>query len=381
MTRQHAQGIDLSTGGAVVASFDTSLQAIEPDTPVGVSQYLAPGFIDLQVNGFAGVDYNSPTAPHDEIARSILAIFATGVTRFYPTVITGSAPDMTGALKNLAQARAKVPYAAAMEGFHVEGPFISAEDGPRGAHPRHCVRAPSVDEYRRFQEAADGHVRLMTVAPEWPGITSLIEAMVHDGVVVSIGHTGASGEQIDEAVRAGATMSTHLGNGAHSELRRHPNYLWDQMADDRLTASFITDGIHIGQNFFRVALRAKGVERAVLVTDAVMPTGCAPGDYMLGEVAVTLHPGDRVTLRGGTRLAGAALKMHDGIGHAMRLGGIGLRDAVLMATVNAARAGRIAGRQLGLQPGERADLVEFDCTQGRLTIRRVWISGEEVYAA
>ena len=153
------------------------------------------------------------------------------------------------------------------------------------------------------------------------------------------------------------------------------------MANDQLTASFITDGIHIGQNFFRVALRAKGMERSVLVTDAVMPTGCAPGEYMLGEVAVTLHPGDRVTLRGGTRLAGAALTMHHGIAHAIRLGGISLADAVTMATVNPARVGRIPGRNLGLVPEERADLVEFDYAQGQLTIRRVWMSGHPVYVA
>ena len=207
MTRQPARGLNLSTGQTVIAGFDSLLQTVEPDPDPTGTQYLAPGFIDLQVNGFAGVDYNSPATPDDEIARSILEIFATGVTRFYPTVITGSGPDMTGALKNLAQARAKVPYGEAMEGFHVEGPFISAEDGPRGAHPRHCVRAPSIEEYRRFQDAAQGHVRLMTVAPEWPGITSLIETMVDEGVVVSIGHTAANSGQIEEAVRAGATMS------------------------------------------------------------------------------------------------------------------------------------------------------------------------------
>jgi N-acetylglucosamine-6-phosphate deacetylase len=383
MTKQQAQGINLSTGEAVIATFAEAIETVEPDLTSSVTNYLAPGFIDLQVNGFAGVDYNSPATAHDEIERSIGALFATGVTRFYPTVITGSADDMTGAFRNLAKAKARIAHGAAMEGFHAEGPFISAEDGPRGAHPRHCVRAPSVEEYRRFQDAAEGNIRLMTVSPHWPGITTLIETMVQEGVVVSIGHTGADGVQIEEAVKAGATMSTHLGNGAHSEMRRHPNYLWDQMANDKLTASFITDGIHIGQNFFRVALRAKGIERSVIVTDAVMPAGCAPGDYMLGEVAVTLHPGDRVTLRGGDRLAGAALKMHDGIGRAVRLGGISLRDAVTMATTNAARVGRISGRWRGLQAGERGDLVEFDFDDAthQVTLRRVWMSGEPVYAA
>ena len=383
MNQSEATGLNLSTAEAVQIGFGAAIDTVEPMLEDAVQHYVAPGFIDLQVNGFAGVDYNSPTSPHEEIERSVGAIFATGVTRFYPTVITGTHADMTGAFRNLAAAKDKLRHGAAMEGFHCEGPFISAEDGPRGAHPRHCVRAPTVDEYRRFQDAASGHIRLMTVSPEWPGIAALIETMVQEGVVVSIGHTGANRAQIDDAVKAGATMSTHLGNGAHAELRRHPNYLWDQMANDRLIASFITDGIHIGDNFFRVALRAKGVERSVLVTDAVMPAGCQPGDYMLGEIPVTLHPGDRVTLRGGDRLAGAALKMHDGIGRAIRLGGISLRDAVTMATTNAARAGRISGRWRGLQAGERGDLVEFDYAEATSTlrIRRVWMSGEPVYQA
>ena len=143
MAKQEARGINLSTGEAVVVEFATAIDSVEPDWSGGAGRYVAPGFIDLQVNGFAGVDYNSPVTPHDEIERSLGAIFATGVTRFYPTVITGSPEDMSGALKNLAQAKAKVKHGTAMEGFHVEGPYISAEDGPRGAHPRHCVRPPS----------------------------------------------------------------------------------------------------------------------------------------------------------------------------------------------------------------------------------------------
>ena len=129
--------------------------------------------------------------------------------------------------------------------------------------------------------------------------------MASEGVVVSLGHTKATTEEIKACVKAGATMSTHLGNGAHQDLRRHPNYIWDQLAEDKLTASFITDGIHLGASFLKSAIRAKGLERSVLVTDAVMPAGCEPGDYMLGEVPVTLHADKSVTLRGGTKLAGA----------------------------------------------------------------------------
>ncbi len=377
-------GLDPITGEGIEISFRTLLDNVDPlfssERP---TTYLAPGFIDLQVNGFAGVDYCSPHATAEEIGRSIRAQFATGVTRFFPTVITGSAEDMLGALANLASAKESLPEGAAMEGFHVEGPYISPEDGPRGAHPRHCVRAPDFDEFQRMQEAAQGHIRLLTVAPEWPGAPEFIRKVVAEAVVVSIGHTQATAEQLDAAVRAGATLSTHLGNGAHAVLPRHPNYIWNQMADDRLAASFIVDGIHLSAAFLTVAMRAKGVERSVLVTDAVMPAGCAPGPYQLGEVAVELHADGSVRMKGGERLAGSALKMDAAVSKAMQLAGVNLRDAITMATRNPARVGRISGRQRGLTPGERADLVRFEYDRAARAIRIVetWLSGERVFAA
>ncbi len=343
--------------------------------------YLAPGFVDLQVNGFAGVDYNHPGTTPEEIGRSLDVQFATGVTRVYPTVITGSHERITGSLRALAKARAELPHGAAMEAFHVEGPFISPEDGPRGAHPVAAVRPPDFDEFRQFQDAADGHVRLMTVSPEWPGAPSFIEKAVREGVVISIGHTKANAQQIADAVSAGASMSTHLGNGAHAILARHPNYLWDQLAEDRLTASFIVDGIHLGAAFLKTALRAKGLERAVLITDAVMPAGCQPGPYVLGEVAVELHADGSVRLAGGTRLAGSALRMDHAIGNVVKMTGITLRDAVTLASRNPARAGRINGRQRGLVPGERADIVRFQFRDGAVRILETWCGGRKVYTA
>ena len=151
---------------------------------------------------------------------------------------------MIGAIRNLTRAR-NLAEGAAIAGLHIEGPHISPEDGPRGAHPQHCVRPPDVDEFHRWQEASNGSVKLVTVSPEWPESPGYIEAVVREGVVVAIGHTKATTDQIRDAVNAGATLSTHLGNGAHSMLPRHPNYLWDQLAEDRLAASFIADGIHL----------------------------------------------------------------------------------------------------------------------------------------
>ena len=376
-------GIDVATGERTEISFADFISGVDPLlSEQGDAAYIAPGWIDLQVNGFAGVDYNSGSTTHEAIAGSIRSMFRTGVTRFFPTVITGSPEGMVGALRNLADARETLPDGPAMEAFHVEGPFISPEDGPRGAHPAAWVRSPDLDEFHRFQDAARGNIRLITLSPEWPQAPRFIEAVVREGVVASIGHTGASTGEIAAAVSAGATLSTHLGNGAHASLPRHPNYIWDQLAEDRLAASFIVDGIHLARSFLKVALRAKGVERSLLVTDAVMPAGCAPGPYKLGEVDVELHPDGSVRLLGGNRLAGSALRMDRAIQNVMQLAGVSLREAIAMATRNPARVGRIASRQRGLNAGERGDLVRFryDDARKEIQVIETYFGGRQVYS-
>ena len=374
-------GLDPSSGAYLEIDYDSVITGI--DTLINVPEdplYVAPAWIDLQVNGYAAVDYNSPDTPIDEIARSVDVLNSTGTARFYATVITGSPEGMVGSLRNLARAKESLP---SIEGFHVEGPHICPDEGPRGAHPVQCVRRPDIDEYRRWQDATGGAVRLVTLSPEWPEAPRYIEALVSDGVVVSIGHTKATAEQIDEAVRAGATMSTHIGNGAHGEMRRHPNYIWDQLADDRLAAGMIADGIHLGRAFLTVALRAKGVARSVLVTDASMPAMAKPGIYRLGDQDLELTEDGRVVLAGQTRLAGSALRMDEGISNLMRMTGISLVEAISMATRNPARVGRIAGRQRGIATGERADLVLFryDAETKAIEVAQTIVGGKTVYSA
>jgi N-acetylglucosamine-6-phosphate deacetylase len=351
-----------------------------------VAEFVAPGFIDVQVNGFAGVDYNDPGASLDDIAASLRTMFSTGVTRCFPTIITGAHERIEGALRNLTNVKRTLeregrPEGAAIEAFHVEGPHISPEEGPRGAHPLEFVRPPDFNEFERWQRAAEGLVHLVTVSPEWAQAPEYIRAVTRTGVVVSVGHTKATAEQIQAAVEAGATMSTHLGNGAHSVLPKTANYIWDQLADNRLSPSFIADGIHIPSQFLRAALRAKGVEHSVLVTDAVMPAMCKPGYYQLGSVEVELQEGNRVVLRGGERLAGSALRMDHAIGNTVKMAAITLREALAMATVNPARVCRIAGRQRGLQPGERADIVRFAWSDEppSLTVIETIVGGTTVY--
>lgn len=373
-------GYNSSSGELVEIEFDSLINHVNPLLDAGDGEAaIAPGFIDLQVNGVAGVDYNDPAASHAEIARSIDALFSTGVTRFFPTIITGPEEKIVSCLKNLTAARETLENGAAMEAFHIEGPHISAEDGPRGAHPRQWVRPPDIDEFHRWQDAAQGRVRLVTMAPEWPGAIRYIEHLVGNGVVVSIGHTGATPQQIRDAASAGATLSTHLGNAGHPTLRKFPNYLWTQLVEDRLAASFIADGIHLDDDYYRAALRSKGLERSILVTDAVMPAMCAPGFYKLGEVEVELNESGKVSLRGGTRLAGSSLRMDHAIANTMRICSTTLVETVAMATVNAARVGRVVARQRGLRPGERADLVRFRIDGAGLHVEETYFNGKRVF--
>jgi N-acetylglucosamine-6-phosphate deacetylase len=381
-------GIDISSGASLEVSFERAITVVDHlIRPLEGAAFLSPGWIDLQVNGFAGVDYNSPSSTHEQIAHSVRAMFACGVTRFFPTVITGSPENMTAALRNLARAKESIaegpaPVCEAMEAFHLEGPYISPDDGPRGAHPACWVRPPDIAEFQRFQEAANGNIRLVTLSPEWPAAPRFIEKIVEKGVVASIGHTRASASQITDAISAGATLSTHLGNGADAVLPKSSNYIWEQLAEDRLAASFIVDGFHLPASFLKAALRAKGLERSILVTDAVMPAGCPPGRYRLGEVEVDLNGDGSVRLAGGSRLAGSALRMDQAIANVMRSAGLSLHEAVTLATRNPARVGRVPSRQRGLNPGDRADLVRFqrDEASGQITVLETFLNGERVFA-
>jgi N-acetylglucosamine-6-phosphate deacetylase len=372
-------GTDALTGRAVEITFGRTISDVRT---VGVQasphEVLAPGFVDIQINGFLGVDFNDPKAGISELERALAGILRTGVTRCLPTVITGGPEDMLACLRNLRLAQLEVENGEAIAGFHVEGPYIGAEDGPRGAHPARWVRPPSFDEFERWQAVTENQIRLVTLSPHWDSALAWIADVVAEGVTVSIGHTGATAEQIAAAVDAGATLSTHLGNGAHQTMRRHPNYIWEQMAEDRLSASFIADGIHVGRAFLQSALRAKTPARSILVTDASAPAGAAPGRYRLGEQAADLTDDGRVVLAGTDKLAGSALKMNDGVAKMMSIGGLTLSEAVASATVNPARVIRLKGHEKGLVEGEAGDVIAFRHTEVGIEIEAVYLGGKRV---
>jgi len=290
-----------------------------------------PGFFDLQVNGFAGVDFGDPALTSERLLQAVAAIEKTGVTRFLPTLITSSLETFSACARTIA--RTSHP---AIAGIHMEGPYLSPEDGPRGAHPRAFVRGADVDDLRRRQEAADGRIRLVTVAPEAPGVLKVIEHLVGGGVRVAIGHTGATPAQIADAVSAGATLSTHLGNGCAQVLPRHPNVIWEQLADDRLMASFIVDGHHLPPATVKSMVRAKTPGRSILVTDAIAAAGMPPGRYTLSGQEVELSPAGRVAAPGAPNLAGSALRLDIAIGKTVRFTGLALEDVVPMASTRPA---------------------------------------------
>lgn len=360
---------------AVVA--DGVIQALEPGDPAERS-WVSAGFVDLQVNGYRGLDLNAPGPTPALVSKLVAAVRASGTTSFLPTVITAGEDRMVAALAAIAAAcRADPDVAAAIAGIHVEGPHISPQDGPRGAHPLAEVRPPDLALFDRWQAAAGGLVRIVTLSPHWPDAAHYIAALAARGVRVALGHTDATPAAIDAAAAAGATMSTHLGNGIAATLPRHPNILWTQLADDRLTATLIADGHHLPADTLKAMIRAKGADRAILVSDVTALGGRAPGVYSQaigGEV--DLSADGRISLRGTPYLAGAALPLAAGV--AVAAGLVGLEAALPLATAN---PGRMLGDGRGvLAVGRRADLVRFAWSPGdrALAIDLILAQGREV---
>jgi N-acetylglucosamine-6-phosphate deacetylase len=341
---------------------------------------IAPGLVDLQINGYRGMDYN--TLPiEEEMAEKITdAIYAEGVTSYFPTVITNSDEAIEAAVKSIVRGSGRRPLIRdAIAGIHLEGPFLSPKDGARGAHDKRYVKAPDWDWFQRWQEAAEGSIKLLTLSPEWPGACHFIEKCADSGVTVSIGHTAAEPEQIREAVKAGARMSTHFGNGAELMLPRHPNYLWEQLAEDDLWTCLIADGFHLPLSVLKVAMKVKG-EKALLVSDAVYLSGLQPGSYRThigGNVILTpegkLHLAENPKL-----LAGSAQMLPWGIAHLINSGLAELPQAWDMASTKPAALMSLPSAN-GLKKGAPADLVLFNIKEKDLEIVATYKSGKRVY--
>jgi N-acetylglucosamine-6-phosphate deacetylase len=374
------EAIHYRTGEPIAIRLEKGEIAAIDALPVGVKPEVtaAPGLVDLQVNGYGGLDVNRVPIAQGTVGQMTRRLWSEGVTSSFPTVITNSAEAIERAMASIAR-ECETDDAArnGVAGIHLEGPFISPEEGARGAHERAFVRAPDWDLFRRWQETAGGRIRILTMSPEWPGSATFIERCAASGVTVSIGHTSATPQQIADAVKAGARMSTHLGNGAHLMLPRHPNYIWEQLAQDELWACLIADGFHVPDQVLKVVMKVKG-PRAMLVSDAVSLCGMPPGQYTMpvgGRVVLTaegrLHLAENPKL-----LAGSAQMLVRGVENLVGRGLAGLAEAWEMASVRP--AGFMGLRAAaGLSVGAPADLVMFRRGEGdKIQIKRTYKTGE-----
>lgn len=318
---------------------------------------LAPGFIDIHIHGGAGHDVMAANAAAlEEIERSLAKH---GVTSYFPTTVTAPLDDTYVALDRLAAAiettsarKRNGSLRAQPLGIHLEGPFIS--HAKCGVHPTEHLQAPSLEVFDRLWQAARGKISLMTVAPELPKAEYLIGEAARRGVCVSLGHSDSLLAPVEAAIAAGARHATHTFNAMRALDHREPGILGAVLADERLTADIIADGIHVHPEVVRLFLLAKGAERAVLITDAISATGMGDGRYRLGGFEVEVR-GERCERDG--RLAGSVLTLDRAVRNAMKFTGCELQHAVRMATLNPARVAGFAGRKGQLVEGADADIV------------------------
>ena len=284
----------------------------EPGSWKGASRVVSSGLCDLQVNGFAGVDYNDPSLTPKAFEQSLFAMLSTGVTTCLPTVITGSEDWQIQCFHALEAGRNASKLAQAMvPGYHLEGPFLNPEEGFCGCHPTKWMRSATWDHFERLQKAAGGRITLITVAPEIKGVLDLIPKWVEKGIAVAIGHCNPDRDTLLRAADAGATLSTHLGNGIAQMLPKTDNPILGQLAEDRFSASFIADGFHQQPHVLGVYLRAKQSIRTILVTDGTSGSVALPGRYSLGQVDIERQQEDIVYIPGTKMLAGSATTLSE----------------------------------------------------------------------
>ena len=348
--------------------------------------FLSPGFFDIQINGYGGHDFNIGLwGSADEATHEFEPLFDSlaraGTALSCPTIITNSFEAMSSALKSLSAALdGNRKMARSVPGLHVEGPYLSSEDGPRGAHPLEHIRNPDWEEFQRLQQAAGGRIKLVTLAPERDGALAFIEKLAVSGVAVALGHTAASPETIREAVLAGARMATHLGNGAHSQIRRHPNYIWEQLAHDELYASIIADGHHLPASVVKSFARVKGPERLALVSDAVALGGLPPGIYTEGQHEVL--PSGKIVLAGTPYLAGAGHLLDTCLANMIRFSDFTVAQATRSASTIPARILGLEAHKGRLQVGYDADITLFRIPDaGPLEVVATICGGEVLYKA
>jgi N-acetylglucosamine-6-phosphate deacetylase len=343
--------------------------------------YVSPGLIDIQLNGFAGINFCDAGLDPKKAPEILPALWKTGVTTFCPTVITNTQEGLLRCFRALEEARRiDSRFADSAPCYHLEGPYISP-GGSRGAHNPDVMRPPDWKEFMQLQEAAGGRIGIVTLAPELPGAMEFIRRAREAGLVVSMGHTDSTPEQIHQGAEAGAQLCTHLGNGCPQMIDRHRTPIWAQLALRQLSASLICDGFHLPPELVQVIHGMKGIDGCVLITDAVHVAGLEPGCYKLVDLDIELLPTGQVVMADRRSMAGSAVSMNRAVKVFMDYTGVTLEDAIQAAATNPSRlldrwetCGEVA-------VGQPANLTLFRVGKHKLEIEKTILGGETVYAA
>lgn len=345
-------------------------------------KFIAPGLIDNQVNGFAGVSFSlgGSDLTEEGIEKATRELWKTGITSYLPTLTTNSRELMKENLKILAKSLGNEEIQTSIPGFHLEGPYINPEDGYRGAHPIQFVRLPDWEEFIDLYEASGQKIIQITLAPEMDGALDFIAKCSDKGVVVALGHHNAPAATVVAAIDRGAKIATHLGNGAANMINRHQNPFWSQLADDRLHISIICDSFHLLPEEIKVFYKVKGVEKIILTSDVTSFATLEPGMYQtqtgeiieLTEEGLLHYPAQKC-------LYGSASPLTKSIEYVAKVTGCTLAEAVRMASLNTARL--LGLNNIGeLAQGKRADLIFFDIEDKKMVIHKTFVAGKEVFS-
>ena len=339
--------------------------------------YIAPGLIDLQINGYMGVNFGNPDLDINDMHKVVKSLWKEGVTTFLPTLTSADHEKLIKCFTALSQVFNDPEISPSIPGFHLEGPYISPVKGFRGAHLEKYIRPPVWEEFLQYQKAARNKIILVTVAPEIDGAIPFIRKCTESGIIISLGHHNGTAEIIRQAADAGARISTHLGNGCANTIHRHLNPLWPQLADSRLTPTLIVDGYHLTQEEVQVFYQVKGPNNTILVSDAVDLAGLEPGEYIRNGRKVVLTP-NVVKFPAENVLAGAAIPISRCVENIMSFTQCNLGQAIDMASANPARMFNLNMGEIST--GKRADLILFTIEEGKLIIRQTILAGKVVYS-
>ena len=343
--------------------------------------YIAPGLIDNQVNGFAGISFcfAGGQLTKEGIVKATQELWKKGVTTYLPTLTTNTKEVMLRNLSLLAATKNEPALHGSIAGYHLEGPYISPVDGYRGAHPIKYVRKPDLSEFNQFYEASGRNILTITLAPELEGAMDFIRKCTEMGVVVAIGHHNANKEVVDLAVTNGARITTHLGNGCANTINRHLNPLWPQLANDKLMASIICDGFHLRDEEIAVFYKVKGPDNTIITSDVTSFASLPPGEYKNEEgETIELTKEGMLRLPAQNVLYGSASPISRGVARIMKITGCSLGDAIRMSSTNPAKLYGLNDRG-EIKKGMRADLILFEIGESELQIKKTYIEGNLVY--